>query len=246
MARARPIVGIDPDAPLLASAARIVSTRLDEMLAFESCLADADAVYALHQMRIAAKRLRYTMEMFQDAYNGFSHYGKPFAAAIEEIRALQELLGEIHDADVLVPQLTEHLARLLRKGYGENAKGEPRVGVHLVDFEACQGLLTLCRETQAARDTRFQQLKERWAQLQTQTYFDTLRALLEKAATEPPPLAIAPRREGDENAAARATAPRRTRSKLKPSATPPKDETTHGKSPPIQADDTGSLPSETV
>ncbi|HZP80726.1 MAG TPA: CHAD domain-containing protein [Chthonomonadaceae bacterium] len=245
MARARPIVGIDPDAPLLASAARIVSARLDEMLAYESCLADADAVYALHQMRIAAKRLRYTMEMFQDAYNSFSRYGKPFAAAIEEIRALQELLGEIHDADVLVPQLTEHLARLLRKGYGENAKGGPRVGVHLVDFEACQGLLTLCRETQAARDARFQQLKERWAQLQQQTYFDTLRALLEKAATEPPRLAITPRREDDGNTAG-AQAPRRTRSNPKPSAPPPKDETTHGKSPPVQADDTGSLPSETI
>lgn len=246
MAKARPIADIDPNAPLLASAARIITTRLDEMLAYESCLATADKVYELHQMRIAAKRLRYTMEMFQDAYDGFRRYGKPFAAAIEEIKALQEHLGELHDADVLVPQLAEHLARLLRKGYGETAKGEPRAGVHLVDFAACQGLLTLCRETQAARESRFQQLKEHWALLQQQTYFEGLRALLQQAATETPSLAARKDDEGEEQAAPRPAAPRRTRSRTKRSAPPTRDEMTHGKSPPAQTDDTGPAPPQTA
>src|SRR5690242_11418296 len=171
MAKAKPIVGIDPQAPLIVNAALILGTRLGEMLAYESALSDPDRVYELHQMRIAAKRLRYTMEMFQDAYTAFSRDGKPFAAAIEEVKALQEHLGEIHDADVLVPQLTEHLARLLKKGFGKDSRDEPIVGVHRADFAAGQGLLTLCRETQAARDARYQQLRAHWEQLRTQNYF---------------------------------------------------------------------------
>ncbi len=238
MARAKPIKGIDPQAPLIVNAALIIGTRLGEMLAYEPYLAKPDRVYELHQMRIAAKRLRYTMEMFQDAYDAFSRFGTPLAAAIEEVKELQEHLGEIHDADVLVPQLTEHLTCLLRAGYGTDKQGEPVVGVHLVDFDACQGLLTLCQEMQARRDARYQQLLEHWYQLQAENYFESLRALLRTAMEESPLYTTA------FHARAVLTSPAETDS---PSHTvPPKSKSVHGKNELTQAADGDSSAPKTT
>ena len=204
MAKEKSEFGIDPKLSVLANAARTIGARLDAMLAYEPTLSDPKAVYELHQMRIAAKRLRYTLEIYQEVYETFTPYGKTFTAAIESVRMLQEHLGEIHDADVLVPQLTEHLARQLHDGYGETKKGEPFVGVHRVDFDACQGLLTLCRQARSDRDKRYARLLQDWNTLQEKQSFESLRALLQNAITAPPPPAP---EEGDRAQAERADAP---------------------------------------
>ncbi len=58
-------------------------------------------------MRIAAKRVRYVLEA-----TGFC-FGKPAEPARRAARDLQDLLGEMHDADVMLPRLAEH-RRLMR------------------------------------------------------------------------------------------------------------------------------------
>lgn len=184
MAKAKPLPKIDPDASLFAHAAVAVATRLDEMLDYERYMADPNAVYELHQMRIAAKRLRYTMDIYQPAFIDFSRYGKAFASYVEEIKLLQEHLGEIHDADVLVPQLTAQLQGLLANGSGKDKHGLMKVGVHYVDFAACQGLLALCQEAQAERDRRFVRLQQEWGRLKEQKAFEGLRRLLRDVITE--------------------------------------------------------------
>ncbi len=238
MAKAKPIVGIDPKAPLLANTALIVGTRLSEMLAYEPYLSDPARVYELHQMRIAAKRLRYTMEMFQDAYDTFSRFGPQFAAATGEIKELQEHLGEIHDADVLVPQLTEHIARLLKPGYGRDPRGEPAAGVHFVDFEACQGLLALCQETRVRRDDRYKQLLEHWQQLREKAYFDVLRDLLRDAMEEAPLFTTAFH--------ARAVLNPPAESGPTPYPVTPKDKSANGKNKLIQAADADNTTPQTT
>jgi CHAD domain-containing protein len=47
----------------------------------------------IHQVRIAAKKLRYTLEAFEDAL-------QPGATLIEEVKALQDSAGSMHDAIV--------------------------------------------------------------------------------------------------------------------------------------------------
>ena len=187
MARAEPIHGLEPEAPLAVNAALIIGTRLQEMLDFAPYLSDAEAVYELHQMRIAAKRLRYTMELFQEIYAPTPDFAARFSSALETVKALQDHLGFLHDADVLVPQLTEHLTHLLKDSFGTDHRDEPVVGVHFVDFDAGIGLLTLCRETRFERDARHAKFLTDWTLWQEQELFSHLIALLEEAAQPAPP-----------------------------------------------------------
>lgn len=54
----------------------------------------------LHQMRIKAKPVRYTMEFFRFVY------GDDFAELTKEMKKFVEILGDIHDRDVLIEQLS--------------------------------------------------------------------------------------------------------------------------------------------
>jgi CHAD domain-containing protein len=73
---------------------RIVNARRREMSALSSALTSRD-MQALHDFRIACKRLRYAMERFYDRV-------PEFAAAAARLAEMQDALGEAHDRDVLL------------------------------------------------------------------------------------------------------------------------------------------------
>ncbi len=81
----------------------LVYARLSNMLAYESLLSTAD-VTQLHALRIAAKRLRYTLEFFSDVL------GEESTAVIEVIKRLQDHLGALNDANVACTRLTHMLS----------------------------------------------------------------------------------------------------------------------------------------
>jgi CHAD domain-containing protein len=57
----------------------------------------------LHEMRIAAKRLRYALELFDQCWgNTISVYAKRAAR-------LQSALGQVHDCDVWIESFGEHI-----------------------------------------------------------------------------------------------------------------------------------------
>ncbi|HLJ55407.1 MAG TPA: CHAD domain-containing protein [Chthonomonadaceae bacterium] len=184
MAKALPIAGLDTAGPILDSVRLIVETRLGEMLAFEPYLDDVSRIYELHQMRIAAKRLRYSMEIFQPLLIESAEYAKPFSEVTERVKALQEHLGEIHDADVLVPRLEEQMARMLKGARAKSGKKGPPVGVDLVDLDGCQGILRICQDVRRERAARYRSLRKDWALYKKQRVFDNLRDLLREAAED--------------------------------------------------------------
>jgi len=104
--KARKVTGLNPDGPLERNLSRIVSVRLKELRSFGPAVGDPTAVKALHDMRIAAKRLRYVLEM------GEPVLGAPARRGAKEMRRIQDLLGEIHDCDVGVPRVLAHVERL--------------------------------------------------------------------------------------------------------------------------------------
>ena len=86
---------------------REVSRRAKAAFALEEKAVAPEAVAELHRMRIAIKRLKYALEVFLPAL------GKRAAAAYQSISDLQELMGLVHDTDVLMGVLREHSGGLL-------------------------------------------------------------------------------------------------------------------------------------
>lgn len=112
MAKPRPVSGLDPDARLRPNARRILAVRIEEVYAFDGLVADPANVAQLHAMRIACKRLRYLLEIFGIAFDA------DLSPLLDEIRILQDLLGDIHDCDVQIPMLQEHLDWLAAREAG--------------------------------------------------------------------------------------------------------------------------------
>jgi CHAD domain-containing protein len=108
--KARAVEGLDPAAPLRPNAERIVRTRLDELRALAPPALEPAASRAQHDLRIAAKRLRYVLEITSPCF------GPEAKAARDAAKQLQSVLGEIHDCDVMLPQVwgIESLRELLR------------------------------------------------------------------------------------------------------------------------------------
>ncbi len=106
MAKPRPITGLDPDRRIRPNARRVLAVRIDEVYSYDGLVADPTNVTELHDLRIACKRLRYLLEIFAIAFE------EDLDPYIEEVRGLQDLLGDIHDCDVQIPMLEEHLAWL--------------------------------------------------------------------------------------------------------------------------------------
>lgn len=113
MARAGRVPGIHPKRPMVENAARVIAYRLDEFLSWRGALTNPAEVQELHDMRIAAKRLRYALEIFEPCFPGM----KPMLKALIEI---QEELGTIHDLDVLADMLRGRL-RILEAPLEEEA-----------------------------------------------------------------------------------------------------------------------------
>ncbi len=101
MSRAWPVTGVNPSTPLDVNARRILAVRIAEFYSYAPAVAIEAASEPLHDLRIAAKRLRYTLELFRAVF------GETGERLIERIKAVQEELGEIHDHDVRIA-LIEH------------------------------------------------------------------------------------------------------------------------------------------
>jgi CHAD domain-containing protein len=97
--KARRVEGLDPEGSLRSNAGRIVATRLDELGGFGELALDPAAATAQHDMRIAAKRLRYVLEITE------SCFGDEADAARRAVKELQSVLGDIHDYDVMLPRV---------------------------------------------------------------------------------------------------------------------------------------------
>lgn len=179
--KARRVKGIDPAGTLADGAERIVAVRLDELCSFVPRALDAAEVEALHDMRIAAKRLRYVLEVTGPCFG-------PYAAeAGTRTKQLQDLLGELHDCDVLLPRLVA-LVEEARDGdvrdvlarTGRDEALDPALAAAAPHAESYRGLEALIVHVRARREQLFGRFLAFWTQLEREGF----RARLEYAIGE--------------------------------------------------------------
>ena len=118
-------------ADLFRRATEAIRLRLEEFLAFAPHVAHPERVRELHQMRIAAKHLRYTLEVFQPLYE------RGLRKPIKIVKEIQELLGEVHDSDVwlsYVPQFIEEERARTLTYFGETVPAQAFLpGLHALE-----------------------------------------------------------------------------------------------------------------
>ena len=182
--KSRKVKGIDPDGPLGDQLERIVRVRTDELCAFMPRAGDPAEVAHLHDMRIAAKRLRYILEIAEESFGPYA------ATAAKRVKELQDLLGEIHDCDVTLPRIlalaerarAEDVRAALRRA-GDAEDLEPKLATGGPNAQAHRGLATLATYSQARRELLFERFAAFWQGLEREGF----RARLEYAAAERPP-----------------------------------------------------------
>lgn len=177
--KARKVKGLDPDAPLADMAERIVSVRLEELTSFAPKALDPANAQALHDMRIAAKRLRYLLEVTAPCF------GPYVATAAKLARQLQDTIGEIHDCDVMLPLVEARLAQLRADDSAELLRlacGNEDLSAELAaaapNRAAYRGLEVMCAHLQARRSLLFERFLERWSNLEGERFAQRLRAAL--------------------------------------------------------------------
>jgi hypothetical protein len=187
--KARRVKGVDPDGPLADEVEKIVAVRVDELFDFVPAVLDPANVVELHDMRIAAKRLRYLLELTHEVFGPYA------ATAAKRAKELQDLLGEIHDCDVTLPRVQEVLADLrteaaheLRVRAGDADDLAPALVADAPHAERWRGLEDLAVFLQARRELLYDRFLELWTKLQR----DGFRARLEFATSERSQTAVGP------------------------------------------------------
>jgi CHAD domain-containing protein len=183
--KARRVKRLDPADSLADNAERIVRTRLDELYSFTPKALNPKRVKALHDMRIAAKRLRYVLEVTSFCFGPYA------STATKRAKELQDLLGEIHDCDEMLPRVRA-VQRELRDGdidglleLGAEADDlDPALGAKVRHADGYGGLEVLAVWLEARRTLLFERFLDRWKTLQRQAFRERLERALDDRVVE--------------------------------------------------------------
>jgi hypothetical protein len=167
MSRAWPVADVDPGAPVIVNARRVLAVRIAEFYSFEPIISHPELSEALHDMRISAKRLRYTLELFRP------QFGKAGERQIERVKMIQELLGTLHDHDVRIDLIGEELSQLMveqsRKTRSDIADASPEelgaiaaTALRPPPDDPRRGLIALLGREHAARRMAYARFREQW------------------------------------------------------------------------------------
>jgi len=163
--KARKVKKLDPRKPLAENAARIVQVRLDELRSFAPAALEEDRVREQHDMRIAAKRLRYILEATEFCF------GSAGPKARRRAKELQDILGELRDCDEMLPRVEHHLAELrsadagsVRELAGRADDLDPELAARAPHRTAYRGLEVLSVYVEARRRLLFERFREFWSE----------------------------------------------------------------------------------
>lgn len=179
--KARKVKRLDPATTLAENAARIVQVRINELRSFAPGALDPDQDEVQHDMRIASKRLRYVLEA-----TGFC-FGRPASTALRRAKDIQDLLGEIHDCDVMLPRVHQHRSGL-RAEDADHVKGragdaddlDPELAARAPHRTTYRGLEVLEVYLLARRDLLFDRFVTLWASTEQKGVWRSLERAAER------------------------------------------------------------------
>jgi CHAD domain-containing protein len=143
-----------------------IEQRLCDLLAFEPWVSHPEAVAEHHATRIAAKKLRYTLEVYAPVYR--LNLQKPIA----RVKAVQEALGDLHDCDVWIDAITLLLLRERSLLRSEKEAKRP-------DTQTLSSLKIFLAERERERRALYRHFTSYWASLQRAHIWEELRATLD-------------------------------------------------------------------
>jgi CHAD domain-containing protein len=107
-------IEVDPYEPFALAAARIVRLRADELFDHSENVLDTSDIERVHDMRVASRRLRAVLEIFQPAFPAGD-----FKTVLRDVKGLADALGERRDPDVHIEDMEEfekHVQAAIRPG----------------------------------------------------------------------------------------------------------------------------------
>ena len=160
MAKAHKITGVEPAHSYRKNARIILPQKVEEVYSWEPFIWEAARREELHNMRISVKRLRYTMELFGSVYHDSRQQSvfdfrkdevtSPLQKFLEVVIDLQEILGDVHDSDVVLEVLADYASR----------SGNQRE-----QDAALPGVAKLIARTKKTRAADYETFLEKWKQL---------------------------------------------------------------------------------
>jgi CHAD domain-containing protein len=101
MARPWSIVDLDPNENLKSSLHKIALTRFQETFSYEQGTIKGEDIEALHDMRVASRRLRAVLRIFRECFPK-----KKFKIQDEKLKSLIQSLGAVRECDVFIDLLS--------------------------------------------------------------------------------------------------------------------------------------------
>lgn len=187
MARARALTGLDLQASTAQIAREIVRERLADMYACARYIDKSKNIHELHDLRIATKRVRYTLEIFA-----------PFLPAessnfAEELATLQDELGELHDSEVMLALLRlplqpdEAEVAIVQAMVPPVGTCKPLLSLELIasvthpsdvpGTKECRGLAGFLRRQEERREQSYRAFRQHWERLEQEHFREKLVAL---------------------------------------------------------------------
>lgn len=175
---------LDPEVvpPTLAKVtAEILHDQVAELEDHLAKVRSADDEEEAHRARISAKRARYLLEPLVDELPEASAVVKPF-------KALQDLLGDLHDSHVLEKELAEAVeeaaAERARRLLEIALAGDPDPARLRAERRRSResGLIALARQNRDRRDHLFAELEAEWLHGKADEFLKEVATLEEKLA----------------------------------------------------------------
>lgn len=147
------------------AAARILTDDVSRLRDRLAAVGGPDDALRAHKARIAAKRLRYLLEPLAGELEDAAPAAKPL---VRRVKALQDLLGELHDAHVLEDELADALGAAAAERaavlYAATLAAEPDETLLRAERRRAResGILALARLNRARRDRLYGELHPGW------------------------------------------------------------------------------------